>query len=606
MTALTKANLIDDMDGKFVSRLRAHRTSLITSKGRGSDEITVQSSTATLDAKFDIGVLDRLHDPCFVAISRPVSGQDGFLIYEVAGVKATHLQELGIDTSMPKVLREEFLRTIEKGWTDAKENWIDITAVPTGYLAKITDGRVEFSRTKLTPLTGTEAHLLSMEATKEFVCVEDGSEIGTLLGYGIPFTVRIPYMIRYHTGVFGFTGVGKSNLVSFLIREALDLIKDLRVVIFDISGEYVVNLLDKMTEGSIVTTEREILEGANALVESQIVPETLEESVGGAAPIEKALITLHKKGAVRRMDLSTTRLADLTLDLLVSFLNKVVESGKSGATAASVAMMKIGNLVKQHGLDKDTPLRELSGNTAVCSELTSILQEFKSSVHQMSGEAKEADGLLNFLQNPPELVKDSRQESSSSLGPEDLAEEILTRERSGVTVVYSPDPIDARECVTRYVERLLAMKKQGYSKVNVLTVLDEAQEFIPDRTRREDNTESASVAVESLLRQGRKYRAGCWLSTQRVAHLNVNALQQLHSYFASTLPRVYDRMVVADAYSLGYEVLDRLSELEVGEWLFVSYKASKLRNVPVFIKTKNNEEWLIRRLKGLREATPPD
>jgi hypothetical protein len=114
------------------------------------------------------------------------------------------------------------------------------------------------------------------------------------------------------------------------------------------------------------------------------------------------------------------------------------------------------------------------------------------------------------------------------------------------------------------------------------------------------------VAVESLLRQGRKYRAGCWLSTQRVAHLNVNALQQLHSYFASTLPRVYDRMVVADAYSLGYEVLDRLSELEVGEWLFVSYKASKLRNVPVFIKTKNNEEWLIRRLKGSREATPPD
>ena len=598
MTTLTRGNLIDDMKGKFVSRLRSHRTSLITSKTRGGDEITIQSSTATLDAKFDIDVLDRLHDPCFVAISRPVSGKEGFLIYEVVGVKATHLQELSIDTSMPKVLREEFLRTIEKGWTDAKENWIDVMTVPTGYIAKTTNGGVEFSRSKLTPLTGTQAHLLSMDATKEFVCVEDGSEIGTLLGYGIPFTVRIPYMIRYHTGVFGFTGVGKSNLVSSLIRKALDLVKDLKVVVFDISGEYVVNLLDQMAEGSIVTTEQEILEAPSALIESQIVPETLEESVGGAGPVEKALVALHERNAVRKMDLSTTRTADLTLSLLVSFLSKVVESGKSGSTAASVAMMKIGSLVKQHGLDEDTPLREMTSDAAVCSELINILQEFRSSVHQMSGEAKEAEGLLNFLQNPPALVENSHPKSGSSLGPEDLAEEVLTREMPRVTVVYSPDPVDARECVARYIQRLLDMKKKGYSKVNVLTVLDEAQEFIPDKTRKEDNTESASVAVEALLRQGRKYKAGCWLSTQRVAHLNVNALQQLHSYFASTLPRVYDRMVVADAYSLGYEVLDRLSGLEVGEWLFVSYKASKLRNVPVFIKAENNEEWLIRLLKG--------
>jgi len=598
MASLARENLIDDMDGRFVSRLRSHRTSLITSKMRGGDEITVQSSTATLDAKFDIGVLDRLHDPCFVAISRPVSGQEGFLIYEVVGVKATHLQELSIDTSMPKVLREEFLRTIERGWTEAKENWIDVMTVPTGYLAKITDGGVEFDRSKLTPLTGTEAHLLSMNATKEFVCVRDGSEIGTLLGYGIPFTVRIPYMIRYHTGVFGFTGVGKSNLVSFLVRKALDTIEDLKVVVFDISGEYVVNLLDQMTEGSILTTEQEVLEDPNALIDSQIVPETLEDAIGGAGPIEKALVALHKKKAVRKLDLSTTRRADVTLGILISILDRIVDSGKTGTTAASISLMKIGSLVKQYGLDEDTSLSEIVSDSGIRSELISILQEFKSSVHSMSGEAKEADSLLGFLQNPPALAEEKIKKSESSLGPEDLADEVLTQETPRVVVVYLPELVEARDCVTRYISQLLDMKKKGYSKVNVLTVLDEAQEFIPDKTRKEDNTESASVAVEALLRQGRKYRAGCWLSTQRVAHLNVNALQQLHSYFASTLPRVYDRMVVADAYSLGYEVLDRLSELEVGEWLFVSYKASKLRNVPVFIKAENNEEWLIQHVKG--------
>jgi len=340
------------------------------------------------------------------------------------------------------------------------------------------------------------------------------------------------------------------------------------------------------------------LEDPNALIDSQIVPETLEEYVGGAGPIEKALVALHKKGVVKKMDLSTTRRADVTLGILISILQRIVDSGKTGTTAASISLMKISSLIKQHGLDGDTSLSEIVGDSPVRSELIGILQEFKSSVHSLSGEAKEADSLLGFLQNPPELVEDRSENSHSSLGPEDLADEVLTQETPRITVVYSPDPVEARDCVTRYVFRLLDMKKKGYSKVNVLTVLDEAQEFIPDKTRKEDNTESASVAVEALLRQGRKYRAGCWLSTQRVAHLNVNALQQLHSYFASTLPRVYDRMVVADAYSLGYEVLDRLSELEVGEWLFVSYKASKLRNVPVFIKAENNEEWLIDHLKG--------
>jgi hypothetical protein len=102
--------------------------------------------------------------------------------------------------------------------------------------------------------------------------------------------------------------------------------------------------------------------------------------------------------------------------------------------------------------------------------------------------------------------------------------------------------------------------------------------------------------VEQLLRQGRKYRLHCWMATQRVARLNVNALQQLHSYFVSTLPRMYDRMVIADAFALPYEVLERSADLGTGEWLFVSFKAAKQRNVPVFLKTENNESFVAQAL----------
>jgi len=106
----------------------------------------------------------------------------------------------------------------------------------------------------------------------------------------------------------------------------------------------------------------------------------------------------------------------------------------------------------------------------------------------------------------------------------------------------------------------------------------------------------SNIAVERLLRQGRKYRIHGWISTQRVAHLNVNAIQQIHSYFAGTLPRGYDRHVIAEAAGISPDILDKTAQLNTGEWLFISHKATKRRNIPVFIKTKNNEEILIKRL----------
>ncbi len=38
-----------------------------------------------------------------------------------------------------------------------------------------------------------------------------------------------------------------------------------------------------------------------------------------------------------------------------------------------------------------------------------------------------------------------------------------------------------------------------------------------------------------------------WLITQQIAHLKNNALQQLYSYFVSTMPRPYDRQLISDA-----------------------------------------------------------
>ena len=182
--------------------------------------------------------------------------------------------------------------------------------------------------------------------------------------------------------------------------------------------------------------------------------------------------------------------------------------------------------------------------------------------------------------------------------PEDVVQDVLTK-GPRITVVYEPDPVKARAVASRMIDRLLYLKKVTGARKRVLFVLDEAQEFIPSDTKAKGSAES-NMEVEALLRQGRKYRAHCWISTQRVAHLNVNALQQLHSYFLSVLPRTYDRVVIADAFSLNYELLEKCTELETGEWIFVSYKATKQRNVPVFVRVPDNELLLAEGLKRLK------
>jgi DNA helicase HerA-like ATPase len=541
-------------------------------------------------------VLDKLHSPSFVGIERPTAANpETYLIYEVVGVRATHLQELGVRMSMPGVLREEFLQTIEKDWETSRENWIDVVAAPTSYLARIANGKVDFEKTTVSPLTGKQAHLLSKEAVKAFVCVENGAEVGQLMGLDVPVTTRIDSMIRYHTGIFGFTGTGKSNLTSVLVRKAVETVQGLRVVVFDVAGEYVVNLLDLLENGFVYTTEREAVEDGEEFVRSQTIPESLEEVIG-AEKIEKALKMLHGNGKVRRLVLTEPGQMEVLVEDVLTLLNSIISSGKPGAIAAKMALCRLVEFMEENGVRETDTLLEITTDAKMAEGFQNILGEFGEEIHGMSSERKAVETILRVLKSP---MGGKGKNRGTAMNPERLAELILSREAPILTVVYIPDLTEARDAVSKYAIRLLELKKKGLSRINVLTVLDEAQEFVPDRARKEDATDQSNMAVETILRQGRKYRAGCWLSTQRVAHLNVNALQQLHTYFTSTLPRSYDRMVIADAYSLDYEVLNRVAELDAGEWMFVSYKATKRRNVPVFISTPNNEQKIIEHIRNL-------
>ena len=585
MHAEDTKSFFDTMDGEFEARLKRTTIATRTSKSEGR-ELTVSNPLAVLEARFSYKVLDRLYFPSFVAIERNIGGETRYVLFEVVGVSPTHYQLSGIDSSMPTLLRKEYLDTIKESWGKSQETWIDLTAIPTNYFAKVEGENIEFVRAPYAPLPGAQAWLLSKPAVEKFLCVAGGEQIGTMAGFNLPFTVDMENLIRFHAGFFGFTGTGKSNLTSALLRKALKRDPSLTAVVIDIAGEYTVNLLDLLGKDARVATT-ESFDNEEEFISSQAIPESLEEAVGRRA-VEQGLGRVWAQGVDR---ISLLEGGGIDLGWIQQLLESTVESAKAGGTAAKIALGRLTmEFYEKAGYRQSTKLTDLDEGSR--KGLTTLLSDLSQKVHEKSGLKSEIDLILDMLGSG-----DFGSNLTTRLSPEKLAEQLAKGKAPRLNVLYLPEPMQARIATERLIRRLLFLKKKFGNKQRVLILLDEAQGYIPDEHTDREYTSQSNRAVEQLLRQGRKYRLHCWMATQRVARLNVNALQQLHSYFVSTLPRMYDRMVIADAFALPYEVLERSADLGTGEWLFVSFKASKQRNVPVFLKTENNETVVAESLK---------
>ena len=568
-------NVFSDPEG-WEARLRQQSLVTRSARGRGED-ISVTSSVAVIDARFQLGLLDMLSNPIFLAIERQTEQGLTHLVYEAIAPKPTHFQELGMNVATPTIIRREMLQTIDQSWGKSDESWIDIVAVPMHHRMDMNGVDAEFTKTQLGGLVGAKVHILSREAIEQFLSIKNGTPIADLLGFNIPLKVNIQNLIRYHSACLGFTGSGKSNFTSHLIRDAMKAQPDLRIVIFDIAGEYFIHLADMFAKTGMFYSS-EPFESVQQFLDSQVIPETLEEKLGNPEKIERIVKSVMADGRLRLIE--TGEEVRLTLGYI---LDKLAGIGtKAGAVQAIVTRDKLKSIMVQEKLRADTQISALKGEAR--EKIKTIIDETCANAPERSGLKGDMAAICSYLEVPPEAS------SGNTVTASELAKTIIEAEAGTISVVYVPEPIDARLIVSQFIHKLLYLKKTaGKAKEKILIVLDEAQEYIPDRTREDDHTDISNIAVEALLRQGRKYRAHCWLGSQRVAHLNVSALQQVHSYFINILPRLYDRITVAEAFAVSYDLLDKTLDLETGQWLFVSYKATRRKNVPVFVQAPDNE-----------------
>jgi len=589
----------DDIDGLFNARLR--ETSIKTSYEEG--KIVLKSIIGIFEASFNLAVLDRLSKPSFIAVERPTERGIDYLVYETFSVRPLHIQELSMDVSMPKALRNDFLLKIYSMWGDSEDTWIDIGSVYTGYVMCIRDGNVEFKYDpNIMPLVGAKAHLLSSWAIDRLVNVDGGVEVGEIIGFQHKLKIDLLNLIKFHGGVFGFTGCGKSNLTSLIVRKVLNNLKDTSIFIIDVAGEYSINLIDEIIRNGLIFSTEDFIgsdDAVESFLASQVIPESLEDKLFGNNSLreflEYQILNLIGDNRVCKIDLSE-RKSD-RLSYMIELIDELREDqNQLTKLLASEMYSKLTSLASK--LPQDICFYDIATKDEYREFKDNLIRIIDDVLYKLDASRSRTkfNGILELFKD--KLVNVGEEDFNHGYSPWDIARMVM-EDKHKLMVAYIPDPIQARDFTSKFISAIFSLRKKRFGGPRVLIVLDEAQEFIPDEVRKEDLTFQSNIDVERLLRQGRKYRVHGWISTQRVARLNVNAIQQLHSYYAGTLPRSYDRHVIADASGISPEILDKTAQLDTGEWLFISHKATRRKNVALFVKTPNNEDILVENLLKL-------
>ena len=610
-------DVFDNLDGKFLARLREISSNTRTT---ADGKATITFKTARIEASYSPDIIKKIEAGRLIAIPNVmgVNSKDNYSIYEVADVYPMHYSMQTLDRNQPGAIRKEFMTLIEKEWQQgSRSTWIEIVAAPTGYIMQLTgDREPNFIRKNIAPLTGAEVNLLSDETVQKLICytpketkLVEHYTIGHLLGATdnqIPFTVNVEKLLHYHVGAFAFTGSGKSNLTSLVIRKAMNSVPNVKFVIFDISSEYGVNILDllKSIPSRIVLTEP-LPSYGNGDAKDDTVAEKMAEDYLVRHVVPEALVEVKKqilksiKEIIVQDKIRTLTIPSESEQIMLQFstygglLRSLADltNEKFGAAGQKVLIPAVVNMIKK--FMKENKLNEESLMNAETQPL------IKSIMDRLSQAKLRADAaILSIFNNlqlalddiSPEMIDDDTYDTTK------LVKEILNEgsDSPKLFVINLPEADVARYFCAEIIDRVFRNRKSSFTLIpRIVFVFDEAQEFIPADKRKEDGTDNSSRAVERLLRHGRKYNLNGWIGTQRIAHLNTNALQQLHSYLVSTMPRPYDRQLISDTFAIDDAFMDRTLMFQNGDWLMTSFKATNTQNVPVFFHAINNEDYIL-------------
>jgi uncharacterized protein len=604
----TASKYFTDFSGRFKARLAAVTPAFMPA---ATHELTGISSRyeCRIKVEYHKDIMGLIEEGMLVAVRNFKSNPKDkrFSLMVVSRVWPEHYGLKGLSEHSYYPMQFEIIQQSVNDWdtSDKSTMMVQISALPINYdLVLNGDSEPKYEKGFTYPVIAAEAEILSRDMISHMynqrilaklgfnakTTTSDAYKdprIGTIqmfesMDEKIPIYLDFEAMVRYHFGIFAFTGAGKSNLLSNILRRLLIHQPEVKVIVFDISSEYPFLLMDLFADDKIPS--KIILENpvtnAEQFYASVVKPREYEDD-DRARKVFARIFGQKKITYYLKPESKVPTYGDIVEELNRQ-RNESLDKPHY-VNALDRIRQDVVDYKSEHGMTDSKPIDEEFikqldewGRVAV--------DEYK--ISDRSGVYAWATSRLTLIDNLKRAEKEKR--TTGGLDIEGIRE--LVEKETRLTCISISDPYVIKELVVDLAREFLYRRKRAFKvKPYVLFVFDEAQEFVPDLGGSSGIDKDCSKVVETLLRQGRKYGLGGCLATQRIAYLNTNALQQLHTYFVGTLPRPYDRTVVSDTFTIDKQILEKTLEFAPGEWLLSSFIATGMENVPIFIRADNAE-----------------
>ncbi len=597
-----------DFNGRFKARLAAVTPAFMPA---ATHELTGISSRyeCRIKVEYHKDIMGLIEEGMLVAVrnfkSNPEDQRHSLMV--ISRVWPEHYGLKGLSEHSYYPMQFEIIQQSVKDWdtSDKSTMMVQISALPINYdLVLNGDSEPKYEKGFTYPVIAAEAEILNRDMIshmynqrvlaklgfKAKTTTSDAYKdprIGTIQMFEsmeekIPIYLDFEAMVRYHFGIFAFTGAGKSNLLSNILRRLLIHQPEVKVIVFDISSEYPFLLMDLFADDKIPS--KIILENpvtnAEQFYASVVKPREYEDD-DRVRKVFARIFGLKKITYYLKPESKVPTYGDIVEELNRQ-RNESLDKPHY-VNALDRIRQDVVDYKSEHGMTDSKPIDE-----EFIKQLDewgrASVDEFK--ISDRSGVYAWATSRLTLIDNLKRAEREKR--TTGGLDIEGIRE--LVEKETRLTCISISDPYVIKELVVDLAREFLYRRKRAFKvKPYVLFVFDEAQEFVPDLGGSSGIDKDCSKVVETLLRQGRKYGLGGCLATQRIAYLNTNALQQLHTYFVGTLPRPYDRTVVSDTFTIDKQILEKTLEFAPGEWLLSSFIATGMENVPIFIKADNAE-----------------
>ncbi len=520
-------------------------------------------------------------------------------ILEVVSILPMHYA-LGDDTRGYPGFIVEAAKSAVNDWEEQEtESTEDVTkirciAIPTNLevvlSTRTTDGRLKLQEESNLPMVGSTVHLLDTAFTEYVVNYgirEDENTIiaGTLIrDPDVRIHVRVEDLLRTHFGIFGFTGAGKSNLVSTLVSHILTRSHEaVKIVIFDLMGEYSTLLIDHLTlmpnallvalgEETLPESVLEYLAKPDDVLLNQAVRDLTNTTLLPRALMpNRHQFALPFREILRERKIRFWRDRVPTVDEFIDKVRPQVVRGNLGGSRELV-------------IELLTHLQNTYRGQAFTVEIINMMLDAVRQAREQATTNPTREGLDNLceaLQNDGMRYANMRPiPPNAFISIPELIDRLNDAESFGLYIIQSHNPD-----VLRHFAWMLGTftfeqrRRSGQITPLVSFVFDEADEFIPQQAR-ETYAESSDIAM-TLARRGRKFGLGIGIATQRVRYLNTSIMAQPHTYFVSKMPRKTDREVVAEAFGVSEDMFRQTFKFKKGDWLLMSYDATGLEAIPI-------------------------